>query len=55
MVADFVLFINPWHEIMFIKSSGMTIPEISLYVVILNPLFSTWSVVYGQHRQLAYA
>ena len=27
MTADFVLFTNPWHEIIFINSPGMPITE----------------------------
>ena len=31
--AHFLLFTNPWDEMMLINSSGMTIPETALYVV----------------------
>ena len=31
MTADFVLFTNPWHDMMFINSSGVKIPDTELY------------------------
>ena len=52
MIADFLLFTNTLHEIMFIDFLGMSIPETALYVMFVNtcPLFVTLSLVYGQQR-----
>ena len=52
MTEELVLLINPWHEMMFINSTGMLIPETALYVMFSNTcaLLVTQSLLYEKHR-----